>query len=196
VYKIHTHTHILHLFSIHIYKPPSAILTPKARFKSRDVNHPWNSCGVAQLDLRSAAVTDKCKLQVRWEKGPMPPHCWRFEISLRHTTFGKTPLDECIRPRGQWVRQLGPLYTKHVRNDVYTERSFRKAVIHAPCFSPIRILFYDVYFVAVRRTTAYSFTMTGNVIPAQALLMDALAKSKEKCGIIFSVFMFARRVSW
>jgi hypothetical protein len=47
VYKIHTH--IPHLFSIYINNPPSAMLTPKARFKSHDVNYPWNSCGVAQL---------------------------------------------------------------------------------------------------------------------------------------------------
>ena len=91
------------------------------------------------------------------------------------------------------------MYTKHVRNDVHTVRSFRKAVIHVPRFSPIRILFYDVYFVAVRRRTiAYSFTMTGNVIPAQALFIGTLAKPMsptEKSGIIFSVCMFARHVS-
>jgi hypothetical protein len=26
--------------------------------------------------------------------GPGPPHCWGFTITLRHTTLGKTPLDE------------------------------------------------------------------------------------------------------
>jgi hypothetical protein len=26
--------------------------------------------------------------------GPRPPHCWGFEITLRHTTLGGTPLDE------------------------------------------------------------------------------------------------------
>jgi hypothetical protein len=87
-----------------------------------------------------------------------------------------------------------------MRNDAHTERSSRKAVIHVPCFSPIRALFYNVCFVAVRRPIAHSCTMQGNVIPAQALLIGALAKTKlspkEKCGIIFSVFMFARHVSW
>ena len=26
--------------------------------------------------------------------GPRPPHCWGFEIRLRHTTLGRTPLDD------------------------------------------------------------------------------------------------------
>jgi hypothetical protein len=26
--------------------------------------------------------------------GPRPPHCWGFEITFRHTTLGRTPLDE------------------------------------------------------------------------------------------------------
>jgi hypothetical protein len=26
--------------------------------------------------------------------GPRPPHCWGFEITLRHTTLARTPLDE------------------------------------------------------------------------------------------------------
>ena len=133
--------------------------------------------------------------------GPRPPHCWGFKIALRHTTFGKTPLDEHIRPRGHWDRQLDSPYAKHVRNYVYNGRSFRKAVIHVSCFSSIRILFYGVYLDAVRRTTAYSFTMTGNVIPAQELLIGALAKTKchqrrNVAYIIFSAFMFARQVSW
>jgi len=26
--------------------------------------------------------------------GPWPPHCRRFTVTLRHTTLGRTPLDE------------------------------------------------------------------------------------------------------
>jgi hypothetical protein len=39
--------------------------------------------------------------------GPGPPHCWGFTITLRHTTLGRTPLDE-------WSARRTELYvTKH-----------------------------------------------------------------------------------
>jgi len=28
--------------------------------------------------------------------GPRPPHCWCFEITLRHTTLGRIPLDRTV----------------------------------------------------------------------------------------------------
>jgi len=28
--------------------------------------------------------------------GPRPPHYWGFEITLKHTTLGRTRLDECL----------------------------------------------------------------------------------------------------
>ena len=30
--------------------------------------------------------------------GPGPPHCRGFAITLKHTTHGRTPLDECDQP--------------------------------------------------------------------------------------------------
>jgi hypothetical protein len=31
---------------------------------------------------------------VKAPRGPVPPHCRGFTITLRHTTVGRTPLDE------------------------------------------------------------------------------------------------------
>jgi len=40
--------------------------------------------------------------------GPRPLHCWGFEITLRHTTLGRTPLDE-----GSVRRKTHYLTTRH-----------------------------------------------------------------------------------
>jgi hypothetical protein len=32
-------------------------------------------------------------------RGPISPYCWGFEITLRHTTLGRTPLDEWLSRR-------------------------------------------------------------------------------------------------
>jgi hypothetical protein len=35
---------------------------------------------------------------------PRPPHCWSFEITLRHTTLDRTPLDEVSPPSQRPMR--------------------------------------------------------------------------------------------
>jgi hypothetical protein len=46
--------------------------------------------------------------------GSGPPHCWCFEIALRHTTLGRTPLDE-------WSARRRDLYlTTHNTHKIHT----------------------------------------------------------------------------
>ena len=60
--------------------------------------------GTSKMPQRRANITYVCVdvcvcvcvffLRLDSPSGPRPPQCWGFEITLRHTTLGRTPLDE------------------------------------------------------------------------------------------------------
>jgi hypothetical protein len=47
-------------------------------------------------------------------KGPKPPHCRGFTITLKHITLGRTPLDECSARRSDIYLTVHNTHTRKV----------------------------------------------------------------------------------
>jgi hypothetical protein len=56
---------------------------------------------------------------------PSPPRCWGFEIKLRHTTFDRNPLDECLARRRDLYLTT---HSTHKRRASITPAGFEPAI--------------------------------------------------------------------
>jgi hypothetical protein len=94
----------------------------------------------AQLQLTKYIITC-CNMFSRCgataQLGPRAPHCWRFEITLRHTTLGRTPLDE-----GPVRRRDGTQYWPEI--DIRAPGRIRTSNPNKGVTTVLRMLQYDV----------------------------------------------------
>jgi hypothetical protein len=66
-------------------------------------------CRVSSISTKLNVTFFSCSVTALLK--PRPPHCWSFEITLRHTTLDRTSLDEVSPP----PRSQRPMRTHNIR---------------------------------------------------------------------------------